>query len=69
MFTAPLRCCTSEVAGTLTMNWIMVQVFGKMIQLIATLVQNCININKRDAFVAITGLVRNTLDLSVCKRS
>lgn len=40
--------------------------FGKMIQLIATLVQNCININKRDAFVAITGLVRNAFDLSMC---
>lgn len=47
----------------------MVQVFGKMIQLIATLVQNCININKRDAFVAITGLVRNALNLSMCNTS
>ena len=44
------------------------QVFGKMIQLIATLVQNCININKRDAFVAITGLVCNAADQLMCKR-
>jgi hypothetical protein len=56
---SPYRAC---------MGFVM-QVFGKMIQLIATLVQNCININKRDAFVAITGLVRNGLDLLTYDRS
>jgi hypothetical protein len=64
-----LCCCTAEVISIHDHVWeFVMQVFGKMIQLIATLVQNCININKRDAFVAITGLVCNAADLLMCKR-
>lgn len=43
------------------------QSFGKMIQLITTVAQNCASLSKRDAFIAITGLVRPRLQL-ICTR-